>query len=178
MKRTFSILALLGLLYTANAQTNTTPPVASTIWDYLTTGSNYWAAPYATASVQGSGFGGGIAVGYNLSQTVNPVLRLDYFNGHFYMPSLTAQLQPPVTLFGKFPVIPFGIAGAGTTIGGNGVNNGTMVTILGAGVALRGSSIASGGLLAKMDLVVDYEKWLGLPQNVQNQIRFGVLLKF
>lgn len=182
-KVTVSIAMLMTLVISsfAQQQQDTNAPVSvigSNLFDYLTTGSNYWVAPYATAATSGGSFGGGIAVGYKISELVNPVLRLDYFNGSAYMPSLTAQLQAPRAIMGKIPVTPFGIAGMGTPIAGAARDNGAMVTILGAGLALRGDSLVKTGFLSHCDLVADYEKWLGLPQKLQNQIRFGVLIKF
>lgn len=190
MKKIGRMAVMVGLIGLVTAttipavgqQADTNAPViggaSSTLWDFVSTGSNYWAAPYVTAATSGGSFGGGVAVGYKVSELVNPVLRLDYFNGSVYMPSLTAQLQAPRTILGKIPITPFGIAGMGTPIAGAGRDNGNMVTILGAGIALRGDSFAKTGLISHMDLVADYEKWLGLPQKLQNQIRFGVLIKF
>lgn len=185
-----AVLAM-GMAMPVEAQTSGPPPdtnslssgsligaVPSNLWDYVTTGTNYWVAPFTTIAVDSKSFGGGIAVGYKVSELVNPVLRLDYFNGSVYMPSLTAQLQAPRSILGKIPVTPFGIAGMGTPIAGAGLQNGTAVTILGAGLALRGDSFVKTGLLSHMDLVADYEKWMGLPQKLQNQIRIGVLVKF
>jgi hypothetical protein len=179
MKTSFRNLSILAALCFStclgSAQTN---PPASTLWDFLTTGSNYWAVPYGTYSVSGHGVGGGLALGYKATEILNPVVRLDYFGGQFWMPSLTAQLQPPRTFMGKIPVIPFAIAGAATPISGNGAGNGTFVTILGAGVAVKTDILGSGWFWTHSDIVVDYEKWLGLPQQDQNQIRVGWLIKF
>lgn len=182
------LLMFFALCFSAPAQTAATGTNApdsalfgntgSTLWDFATTGSNYWAAPYGTFGVSSHTAGGGIAVGYHISDVVNPVLRLDYFDGSFWMPSLTAQLQPPRQLMGKIPVIPFGIAGMATPIAGAGTGNGSLVTILGAGAALKLDAFGSASWLKHTDLVVDYEKWLGLPQKEQNQVRFGVLIKF
>jgi hypothetical protein len=169
------------MLGTARAQDTNAPVVtgaASTLWDFVTTGSNYWAAPYGTFGVSSHTMGGGIAVGYKVSEIINPVVRLDYFDGQFWMPSLTAQLQAPRALMGKIPVIPFGVAGIATPIAGAGTGNGSLVTVLGAGAAVKLDFLGSSSLLQHTDIVVDYEKWLGLPQKQQNQIRFGVLFKF
>ncbi|MDE2099096.1 MAG: hypothetical protein KGL39_17715 [Patescibacteria group bacterium] len=192
MKKIASLILIAGLTalaLPAGAQTATNPaPVtvtnalpagaASTLWDFLTTGSNYWVAPYSTMSTGDRTFGGGIAIGYRASAIINPVVRLDYFGGHFWMPSLTAQLQPPQSLMGKIPIIPFAIAGGATPISGAGGGNGQFVSILGAGAALRLDWVGSGSFWQHTDLAVDYEKWLGLPSAQQNQIRFGLVYKF
>src|SRR5690348_15720146 len=144
-KRTklISILTASSLIaLTSLAQTNA-PPSGGTLWDFVTTGSNYWVAPFGTYAPDAKTAGGGVALGYRVSEVVNPILRLDYFNGALWVPSLTAQIQPPRTLLGKIPIVPFGIAGAATPISGAGVGNGTFVTVLGAGAAFKFDSVSS-----------------------------------
>jgi hypothetical protein len=166
------------VLDTNAAPASALPAPAATLWDFVTTGTNYWAAPYSTISVGDHSMGGGIAVGYQVSPIINPVLRLDYFGGQFYMPSLTAQLQAPRTIMGKIPIIPFGIAGIGTPIAGAGPGNGGLVTILGAGAAVKLDWLGSSSFWKHTDLVADYENWGGLPTRQQKQIRLGILIKF
>lgn len=181
MKKLIAVIGLVTCLTLASeAQTNTlpVPAPAQTIWDFATTLSNYWAAPFATMATDGKSFGGGFALGANVSPLVNPVIRLDYFDGRVYMGSLTANLQAPRQLFGKFPLIPFGIAGVGTPFAGAGGNNGSLVTILGAGAALKFDSLGSSWIAKHTDFVIDYENWGGLPSRLQNQIRLGFLVKF
>lgn len=177
--KTSRLLALTFLvsLLTLGAVAQTNSPPASTLWDFLTTGSNYWAVPYASYSTSGHGVGGGVAVGYKVTEIVRPVVRVDYFGDTIWMASLTAELQAPRSLMGKIPVIPFAIAGGATPFAGDGVNNGTFVTILGAGGAVKLDILGTSWIWKHSDIVLDFEHWIGLPQKDQNQIRFGMLFK-
>lgn len=178
MKKLLLLAPLLLLGSSLQAQTN-----GPTIWDYLTTGSNYWVAPFSTFSTGDKSFGGGIALGYLATEAINPVLRLDYFAGQAFMVSGNLQLQPPRRLLGKFPVVPFGIAGVGTPFSGSGATGvapGTAIGIVGAGAALKLDFLSSNtnSFLRRLDLVGDYEHWAGMTDKQKNQIRFGVLFKF
>jgi hypothetical protein len=145
---------------------------AADAWSFITTAgvSNWMVAPFGIYSTTSKEWGGGLAVGYKLSEFVVPVLRLDYLAGDIWMPSANLQLQVPVTIMGKFTLIPFTFAGVATTIAGGGADNGTAVGMLGIGGAVRLSS--------HVDLVGDYELWNGGHFHADNQIRFGVLYKF
>lgn len=139
---------------------------ASSLLDFLGTGSNWMIAPYGIVSTDQK-FGGGVAVGYKISNFVVPTMRLDYFDGQVWMPSASLQLQAPLTILGKVTVVPFAFGGLATPIAGKGASNGSAVGIFGAGAAVRISS--------KFDIVADYEKWSGFKGA---QMRFGILYKF
>lgn len=184
MKKGMKFAALLGVIIglsvcclSSEAQTNT--PSSSTIWDLLTTGSNYWAAPFATCSTGDHSTGGGLAVGYLATEAINPVLRFDYFAGQAWMVSGNIQLQPPRRLMGKIPVMPFAIAGVGTPFAGAGDMNGRAIGILGAGAAIKLDGLVStNSFLRRLDIVGDYEHWSGMVDKQANQVRFGILFKF
>lgn len=185
MKRIFSLLAALTLLVSAGyAQTTNTPPVvitnspSSTLWDFLTTGSNYWATPFATYGVNSRDFGGGIALGYRVSDIVNPVVRVDYFASKFYLVSVNAEVQVPRSLMGKIPIVPFVIGGVGTGLSGLGSDNGTAIGIVGSGAYSALDYVGKGWFWQHTAVIADYERWVGLPTAQADQVRFGVLIHF
>lgn len=164
--------------------TNPVPPViggpAASALAFLGSGSNWMIAPYFTISTADHSVGGGLAAGYIVTPNVVTLMRLDYFDSKVYMPSLSIQLQAPVKLFQTATLVPFLDVGAGAPISGNGDNNGTPVTIVGAGAALRLDFFTSNpkAFISKLDLVGAYELWNGLPANQQKQLRIGLLFKF
>ena len=173
MKASLFKAALIGLSLTtlslpAQTVSTNTPVVDSPVFQFLASSSSNWfVAPYGIATTKASKYGGGLAIGYKLSDYVAPVMRLDYLDGTLWMPSASLQLQVPFTLFGKVTTIPFTFAGIATPIAGAGTLNGSAVGIYGAGAAFR--------LTTKFDFVGDIEKWSSFPGQ---QIRFGVLYKF
>lgn len=179
-KNLISLIAVIALLAlpAAAAETTNAPVKQENLWDFLTTGSNYFAVPFTTYSVNDHSFGGGIALGYKITEIIAPILRVDYFNSEFWNVSLTANLQAPRSLLGKIPIVPFAIAGAATPISGAGGDNGTFVSVVGGGVVLHLDWVGSAGFWKKAWLAADYEKWLGLPANQEDQIRFGFGLSF
>jgi hypothetical protein len=86
-------------------------------------------------------------LGYELSPNVVPFLRLENYNGDFFMPSGTVQLQVPFHL-GSFTIIPLAYTGVAVPLGNKHVND-PVVGIVGTGAALR--------LGAKFDLLASYE---------------------
>lgn len=140
---------------------------------FLQGGSNWFVVPFGTLwdhKVNGKSetdFGGGIALGYKVSEYFAPVMRLDYLAGDLWLPSGTIQLQVPIHLGKKFTVYPFAFGGVGTAISGDGKNNGEANAIYGMGVAIV--------LSKKVDIVADWEQWSELPGD---QWRLGVLIKF
>lgn len=145
---------------------------------FLGSGSNWMVVPYATYSQGDHSFGGGLGLGYLITPNVVTLMRVDYFASKVYMPSLSIQLQAPVKLFQAATLVPFAFAGAASPISGAGDLNGTAVAIVGGGAALRLDFIQSTGFVSKLDLVMDYELWNGLPSNQQKQWRAGILYKF
>lgn len=177
MKKTLKLLwatllavALLFTFCTRAFAQETNPPssiLTSPIIDFLSQGSNWMVAPYATYSTEDSKIGGGVAALYKVTDFVATGLRLDYIGSKFWMPSCQFQLQAPFVLLGKLTVTPFTVAGLATPIGGGGNNNGSAIGIFGAG--------ASVAINKKISIVADYEKWTDIPGH---QIRFGFLYHF
>lgn len=150
------------------------------VFRFVSSGTNWVIAPYGIVAKSDAKYtvGGGIALAYHLSDFVMPMMRLDYMDHKLYMPSANLQLQAPVTLFGKVTTIPFAFAGIATPISGTGNNNGTVVGIFGAGLALRLDFLGSGKFWQKSDLVWDVETWNGAAFHNQQQMRFGWAFKF
>lgn len=141
-------------------------------WDFVTTAgvSNWVVGTYGIYSETSKTWGGGVGVGYKLSDFVVPIFRMDMIGPDVYLPSGNLQLQVPVTLFGKLTAVPFGFGGVATTVAGGGNENGAVVGILGIGMAVR--------ITKNIDLLGDWEIWEGGKFHQDNQIRFGAAWKF
>lgn len=184
MKKLIALFVLIGLTLTAPAQlvtvntnaigtTNSmiSGPVADAFNFVTREGiTNWWICPFATYSETGKDFGGGLAIGYNLSQFVAPVLRIDYLRGSCYSMQGDLQLQVPVKLFGKVEVVPFGFAGAATALSDAGGHEGELIGVFGVGAAVR--------LSKHFDVAFDWEMWSGGQFDADHQWRFGLLYKF
>jgi hypothetical protein len=187
------LLALIGVMLaiTVNAQNPPTPPVipeiqplsvdvetntvptlpehVNTFLQFLSASStNWYVATYGIYVSDNKSFGGGVAAAYSLSPYVLSVLRVDYLNDSFWMPSGSMQLQLPIKLMGKLNVTPFAFAGIATLLGGNGdQETGSAVGIGGAGLATRFND--------HLGVVYDVEMWSGFSGA---QHRFGIYWKF
>lgn len=160
MKITFAIIlsVLLGLvcLPLAHAQPGTVvpPEIAKTtfarVLDFLATNptlakdTNWTVIGYASHArglldEQGnkSEWGGGIAALYPLNDYVRTGVRLQYFAGDFYMPSVNLQLQSSYKPFG-LPLVftPVAFTGLATPINGS-QDNGTIGSLFGIGASLK-----------------------------------------
>lgn len=172
MKRLLAIIGVAALLATANAQTNTVPSTnvitgpARDMLDLLSK-SNLLVIPYGIYDTGSGHVGAGIAGIYNINEFFSAGLRLDFLNGSLWMPSVNAQAQLPFTLFGKVRVVPFSLAGVATPIAGKERDNGTVVGIFGAGLAVN--------ITKKIYVLGDYEKWTSFEGN---QLRAGVGFRF
>lgn len=184
MKKLILTIALIAAGFTTQAQTNVT---SETIWDILTTGTNYFVVPFATASLSGNAFGGGVAVGYKATAALQPMVRLQDFDSKLYVANISLQLQVPRTLMGKVPIVPFVVAGAGipvntaTVPGGVTISAGDPIAIAGAGAWVPLDWISpSSTFLQSLSLFGDYEHWTGasLPTKDQNQANFGLSYSF
>jgi hypothetical protein len=165
-----AVLAVM-LCVTGFSQTNTDPPSllsgpAIDAISFLSTGSNWMVAPYGIISADAKKFGGGIGIGYHVSDFVVPTMRLDYYDGRIWMPSGSLQIQAPITI-SKLTVIPFGFTGIATPLTGKASADGSPVGIFGIGGAVR--------IGTRWDVIADYEYWTGFPQK---QIRLGAVFKF
>lgn len=181
MKKFIALFTLVAALtLPAGAQVTNQPPITNILSgpivdaiDFVGQGSNWFAVPFGMVSTDNKQWGGGLALGYKLSDFVVPLMRIqgiedvDKHSFNIWMPSLTVQLQAPIVLFGKVTAIPLLYGGAGIPISGAGSINGDPVGILGAGLALK--------LSKKWDLVGTYEHWTNFKAN---QILFGPLYKF
>lgn len=176
MKRTLAAIGLAGVLACpAFAQDTNIPTPWDKVIQFLGQGSNWITAVYGIASTDHSTYGGGIGLGYRLSDFVVPFLRVDALQRadtkdlEIWMPSGSLQLQVPFHLFGNtnFWVTPFAFGGIATPVSGRGVDNGSLVGIFGAGAAVRYKE--------HFGLIADYEKWSGFDGD---QIRFGAYWKF
>jgi hypothetical protein len=150
-------------------------PIVDAVQFISASSSNWFTVPYAIVSSDENKLGAGVAVGYKVNDFLAPVLRLDYFDGQVWMPSLSMQLQAPIKLFGRLTAIPFAFAGVATPLSGKGNNNGTAQSILGGGLAVRLDAFGSAWFWQHTDLVLDVESWSGFSGQ---QIRVGPLIKF
>lgn len=180
-RKLFLIIGLLAFLAGGVHAQDTNPIPAPAIsgpgWDaiqFLGSGSNWLVAPYMIYSTGSKSAGGGIGVGYKVSDFVVPTLRLDYLEGGLYMPSASLQLQAPLKLLGKVTLIPFAFAGLATPISGKGKDNGSAVGIFGIGGAIRTDFIGSDKWWKPQDVIFDFEKWSGFSGS---QYRLGFVWK-
>lgn len=172
----------LGATLSAQTTTNTPPlpPVAtngvlttsflSGTLQWLKDGTNFIVVPYGILTVDDHnkyGGGGGIALGYEVSQYFVSGMRLEYINKAFYQGSFTGQLQIPVTLFGKVTVVPFLLGGVSVPFGGGAQDPSSVQGVAGTGLAVRLSS--------KVDVLMDIEKRSATPGQ---QICFGIGYRF
>ncbi len=155
-------LLLLSVGLAANAQqaTNTPPDVIHAWSDFLGSATtNIIIIPYGIASTDFKKFGGGLAVGYELSPNVVPFLRIEDYNGDFFMPSGTVQLQVPFHL-GSLTLIPLAYTGVAVPLGKH--SSDPVVGIVGTGAALR--------LGKSFDFLASYE----MRSSIGNQICVGI----
>lgn len=184
MKRFLIMVSVVVGLATmpARAQTNVltdTNTVSGTLWTALTTGSNYFAAVDGMYSVNNGQWGGGLALGYKVSDWFAPILRLDYFGSRFYMTSGNIELQVPQKLLGKIPVTPFITAGVGTPFSGANDLNGTPVGIAGVGAVIKFGWLGQNWFCQHAFIAGDYETWTGLADiGFKQQVRGAVGVKF
>lgn len=158
MKKLVTIATLALALVGANAQTTNVIHAWEEFLGNATT--NIIVVPYGIASTDFTKFGGGVALGYQLSPNVVPFIRLENYNGDFFMPSGTVQLQVPVH-FGSFTIVPLAYTGIAVPLGDKHIND-PVIGIVGTGAALR--------LGSKFDLIASYE----MRTASGNQICLGV----
>lgn len=180
LKISVLFLSLIASVTIALAQTNTPPvpaptnappalsgPVMDALTFMSTATTNWMIGAYGIYDQGTKSAGGGIGVGYKLSDFVVPIMRLDYLNDGLWMPSGNLQLQLPLTIMGKVTVIPLAFTGIATPLAGKGNDNGSAVGILGIGLAVR--------VAQHWDVLADYEKWSGFDGN---QYRIAAAYKF
>lgn len=161
MKKLLLLVSVL-LALNAKAQTNTnnTAGVIHVWEDFLSSATtNIIIVPYGIVSEDFKKFGGGIALGYELSPNVVPFLRIENYNGDFFMPSGTVQLQVPIH-FGSSVIVPLVYSGIAVPLGNHSAD--PVVGIVGTGAAIR--------LGRSFDLIGSYE----VRSSVGNQICLGI----
>lgn len=159
MKKLLILSSLLLTLSVKADDTNTIHQIH--VWeDFLSSATtNLIVIPYGLTSTDFKNFGGGLAVGYELSPNVVPFLRLEADKHGFYSPSGTVQLQVPIK-FGLFVLIPFGYTGVSVPLGKHSAD--PVIGLVGMGGAIR--------LGAKFDLLTAYE----LRSDSENHLLLGV----
>lgn len=170
-------LALCQPKVTAQETTNSIPdlmpqPVTKVI-EFLTTPSTNWfGAAYGIINTKNHDVGFGVAAFYKVNDYVGAFLRLDELGGTLYMPSGNFQLQLPLSVMGKFEVIPFLTTGVAMPLGRS-EDGGAVAGIFGSGFAFR--LPADTAWYIPKDILFDVEKWT----NVQGlQLRGGVAWRF
>lgn len=188
MKKFISIAVIIALSFTLLGQTNEPPPVppspfmvdtnapaftnllgphvGQVVNFFSQTGTNWSVAPFVTYISDEKDIGGGIAALYSISDYAGAFLRIDYFDDQVFMPSGNFQLQLPITLAGKFQVVPFAFTGAASSLN-TGESDGELIGLLGTGLGLR--------VTDRVGVVYDVEHWTSHPGL---QHRFGVLFRF
>jgi hypothetical protein len=143
----------------ANARAQTTNVIHA--WeDFLGSATtNLIVIPYGISSTDFKQFGGGLAVGYELSPNVVPFLRMEYYAHEFFMPSGTVQLQVPFHL-GGLTLIPFAYTGVAVPLGKH--SSDPVVGLVGTGAAVR--------LGNKFDVLAAFE----MRSSTGNQIELGL----
>lgn len=167
------LILLLATSFTLVGYSQNTAFLSSPIVDFLSR-SNLIVATYGIIDSTSKTGGGGIGLGYKLSDFVVPTLRFDYIGGRIWQPSGSLQLQVPVTIAGKFTVIPFIFEGIATPLTGKGNKNFDPVNIAGIGAALQ---LPHSHWYNPAGVIGDFERWTGAGWN-NNQIRAGVYWKF
>ena len=145
MKNKLTIVLLLAAsLFAAQAQpvvvnTNTSPPTLSgpgmDAIKSLATATNWLAAPFMTYGSETHDVGGGLALVYNITDTVGTMLRVDYYGNKWSMVSANLQLQLPITVASNAQVTTFGYTGISMPVSGS--DKGTVQGLFGAGVDLK-----------------------------------------
>src|SRR5678815_2312785 len=159
MKQAKNLLLIGALALSINAAKAQTTNVIHTWEQFLSDATtNLIVVPYGMASTDFKKFGGGVAIGYQLSQNVVPFLRLENYNGDFFSPSGTVQLQVPVHL-GGLTLVPLAYTGVAVPLGKHA--NDPVIGLVGTGAALR--------LGSKFDLIAAYE----MRSSQGNQICLG-----
>jgi hypothetical protein len=173
-----------------NVYTTNSPPTlqggVQEIVDAVSSATNWDFAAYGLyASGLTHKAGGGLAALYSVSQYVVTGIRIDYVDGAFWMPAVTATFQLPLQVTSWLKLTPFAVTGIGIPISGASFgdinvpggtpidNNGQPTAIYGAGGAVHILSFDWLGKHWNGDIVFDEEHWTGFPGT---QYRGGALL--
>lgn len=169
------LLAALALPVAAQTTNKT-----QTIWDFLSTGTNYWvelagsfAPDISSSKVNPGQFGGEIDLGVKVTEWAQPVLGLSIFHSKLYLVDATVQLQPPRKVLGKFPVIPYARGGVATSFSGLGNSNGDPIGIVGAGAYFDLSVLGSSWFSRNIQPDIRWDHWVGFPAGQSDNLVFG-----
>ena len=134
MRKLISIIGVAALLATgASAQTNIDHTTdAQTFIDRALQSSNITAVAYGTYFNNNHAFGGGVMALYNIGDYVSAGLGSDYA-GEWRMFSGTITAHYHFDLTPKISLTLYGLAAAGTSVGGAGDANGSLATGEGGG---------------------------------------------
>jgi len=166
MKKELTIVLLLAAsLFAAQAQpvvlnTNTSPPTLAgpgvDAFNTITTATNWIVAPFFEYSpdAKEQQWGGGMAaiVNLNESRTLATMLRADYVEGDWWMPSASLQLQFPITVASNITITPFAFTGVALPLGGK--DKTTLQGVFGSGFDIKMNKLSK-----HWSMAFDVEYW-------------------
>lgn len=164
MKKILITLALALICVRGYSQTNVTstvtnsPILGSPVLTFLTTGTNWAVIPYPIYDETDHTWGAGIALAAKINDYFWAVTRLDFLHGEVFTPSLSAQMQAPIKILGKFEAIPLVYSGIGTSFNSTKSTDGNPIGIFGTGLAIK-----TGAKQKWLPVfgIVTYEHWTG-----------------
>lgn len=178
--RLFLIVTVLLAALALPVAAQTTNKTTQTIWDFLSTGSNYvlelagsFAPDISSSKVNPGQFGGEIGLGVKVSEWAMPMLTLSMFHSQLYLVDATVQFQPPRKVLGKFPVIPYARGGVATSFGGLGTANGDPIGIVGAGAYFDLSVLGASWFSKNVQPDIRWDHWVGFPAGQSDNLVFG-----
>jgi hypothetical protein len=151
----FALIAIIGLAFTAPAQTTVNPSGGTTtvsnpapappawytgftnIFYNVTQSTQLVYAPFGTVLTSGEKkgtAGGGIVAAYNWTQYFGTGVGI-YYLGGWSMFNGQAQLMLPIPITANFKIQPFTVGGLGTSLSGAGSANGDLTVITQLGMA-------------------------------------------
>ncbi len=131
MKKLISLIAILISLVSAKAADTNAAPVSNSLWDGLSI-TNIEAVVYGTHFDNNAKWGGGGLLLYKFNGYVSAGLGTDWA-GQWRMFNGTLTLHKSWNLTPKLSVTTYGLAAAGTSIGGAATDNGTLASGEGGG---------------------------------------------
>jgi hypothetical protein len=132
MNKSKSILIGVALFAATVSYAQTNSDVSQTFIDHALQSSNITGAVYGTYFNQNHAFGGGVMALYNINDYISAGLGSDYA-GEWRMFSGTVTVHYHFVVTPKLSLTLYGLAAAGTSIGGAGSDNGALATGEGGG---------------------------------------------
>ena len=160
MKKILALIAIIGLSFATQAQTNQT--TLDKILAMVGTPTNYAVEPYFTFAPNApTKVGGGVLGIYNVNNYVGLGVGVDWL-GNFSLVSGNVQLQAPFHPFpNQFPSLiasPFVLAGVGTAYSGAGNFNGQVSSVADAGAYFKFGHFLGGAF----NVGACYGQWTGV----------------